>query len=203
MRGLSVAEADKKLREIHLSIGSVTYAPSDEYADGKIISQSPSSPEKASKGAKVDVVVSKNDGKKAKDAPSTIGQSLDTAITTLQNAGYSIGTINGIDPNKSNDMAKVTAQTPGSGNSVDLTIEYASSSSSASASTHTGTVNISIPGGASNQRVQIVVEDNNGSRTVYDRMQSGGDRVEKNVSGTGRTRVKVYINNALVQEEEL
>lgn len=203
LRGLSVAEADKKLREIHLSIGSVTYAPSAEYADGKIISQSPSSPEKASKGAKVDVVVSKNDGKKAKDAPSTIGQSLDTAITTLQNAGYSIGTINGIDPNKSNDMAKVTAQTPGSGNSVDLTIEYASSSSSASASTHTGTVNISIPGGASNQRVQIVVEDNNGSRTVYDRMQSGGDRVEKNVSGTGRTRVKVYINNALVQEEEL
>ena len=203
LRGLSVAEADKKLREIHLSIGSVTYAPSDEYADGKIISQSPSSPEKASKGAKVDVVVSKNDGKKAKDAPSTIGQSLDTAITTLQNAGYSIGTINGIDPNKSNAMAKVTAQTPGSGNSVDLTIEYASSSSSSSASTHTGTVNISIPGGASNQRVQIVVEDNNGSRTVYDRMQSGGDRVEKNVSGTGRTRVKVYINNALVQEEEL
>ena len=128
---------------------------------------------------------------------------MDTAITTLQNAGYSIGTINGIDPNKSNAMAKVTAQTPGSGNSVDLTIEYASSSSSASASTHTGTVNISIPGGASNQRVQIVVEDNNGSRTVYDRMQSGGDRVEKNVSGTGRTRVKVYINNALVQEEEL
>ncbi|MBF1344665.1 MAG: serine/threonine-protein kinase, partial [Megasphaera micronuciformis] len=127
--------------------------------------------------------------------------SLDTAITTLQNAGYSIGTINGIDPNKSNAMAKVTAQTPGSGNSVALTIEYASSSSSAS--THTGTVNISIPGGASNQRVQIVVEDNNGSRTVYDRMQSGGDRVEKNVSGTGRTRVKVYINNALVQEEEL
>lgn len=203
LRGLSVAEADKKLREIHLSIGSVTYAPSDEYADGKIISQSPSSPEKASKGAKVDVVVSKNDGKKAKDAPSTIGQSLDTAITTLQNAGYSIGTINGIDPNKSNAMAKVTAQTPGSGNSVDLTIEYASASSSSSASTHTGTVNISIPGGASNQRVQIVVEDNNGSRTVYDRMQSGGDRVEKNVSGTGRTRVKVYINNALVQEEEL
>lgn len=203
LRGLSVSEADKKLREIHLSIGSVTYAPSDEYADGKIISQSPSSPEKASKGAKVDVVVSKNDGKKAKDAPSTIGQSLDTAITTLQNAGYSIGTINGIDPNKSNAMAKVTAQTPGSGNSVDLTIEYASSSSSSSASTHTGTVNISIPGGASNQRVQIVVEDNNGSRTVYDRMQSGGDRVEKNVSGTGRTRVKVYINNALVQEEEL
>ena len=69
LRGLSVAEADKKLREIHLSIGSVTYAPSDEYADGKIISQSPSSPEKASKGAKVDVVVSKNAVRRQKMLP--------------------------------------------------------------------------------------------------------------------------------------
>ena len=203
LRGLTVSEADRKLREIHLSVGSVTYAPSDEYPDGKIISQTPSSPEKASKGAKIDVVVCKNDGKKAKDAPSTIGMTLDTAIQTLQNAGYTIGTISGIDANKSNNQAKVISQTPGSGNTVDLGIEYASGTSPSGGATHTGNVSISIPGGASNQRVQIIVEDDTGSKTVYDRMQSGGDNISKNVTGTGRTRVKVYINNALVQEEEL
>ena len=203
LRGLTVSEADRKLREIHLSVGSVTYAPSDEYPDGKIISQTPSSPEKASKGAKIDVVVCKNDGKKAKDAPSTIGMTLDTAIQTLQNAGYTIGTISGIDANKSNNQAKVTSQTPGSGNTVDLGIEYASGTSPSGGATHTGNVSISIPGGASNQRVQIIVEDDTGSKTVYDRMQSGGDNISKNETGTGRTRVKVYINNALVQEEEL
>ena len=203
LRGLSVSEADKMLREIHLSVGSVTYAPSDEYAEGKIIGQTPSSPEKAAKGAKIDVVVCKNDGKKAKDAPSTIGMTLDTAITTLQNAGYTIGTISGIDANKSNNQAKVTAQTPGSGNTVDLTIEYASADTPKSGTTHSGTVNISVPSGASGQHVQIVVEDDNGSRTVYDKMQSGGDNVSKSVTGTGKTKVKVYINNALVQEEEL
>lgn len=52
LRGLSVSEADKMLREIHLSVGSVTYAPSDEYAEGKIIGQTPSSPEKPPKAPK-------------------------------------------------------------------------------------------------------------------------------------------------------
>ena len=70
LRGLTVSEADRKLREIHLSVGSVTYAPSDEYPDGKIIGQTPSSPEKASKGAKIDVVVCKNDGKRPKTLPA-------------------------------------------------------------------------------------------------------------------------------------
>ena len=62
-------------------------------------------------------------------------------------------------------------------------------------------VNISVPSGASSQHVQIVVSDDNGSRVVYDRNQSGGDSISKSVSGTGRTRVKVYINNSLVQDQ--
>ena len=45
------------------------------------------------------------------------------------------------------------------------------------------------------------MSDDNGSRVVYDRNQSGGDNISKSVSGTGKTRVKVYINNSLVQDQ--
>lgn len=211
LRGLTVEEADKKLQEIRLSIGNVSYAESSEYGDGKIISQTPSAPQKAKKGTKIDVVVCKKGSseKSAKNAPNTSGMTLTDAIKTLEGAGYTVGTISGLDAAKDNSKAKVTTQTPKDGSTVDLSVIYPAAAATDSnqggetGTTRTGTVNISVPAGAANQHVQIVVDDENGSRVVYDRNQSGGDSITKNVSGTGKTHVKVYVNNVLVQEQNL
>ena len=134
---------------------------------------------------------------------------LDTAMKTLENAGYIVGNVTNLDASKDNALAKVVKQSPRSGNVVDLTVEYgAAAVSDGSANNqepagtpHYGTVNISVPSGASSQHVQIVVTDDNGSRVVYDKNQSGGDSITKNISGVGKTRVKVYINNSLVQDQ--
>lgn len=133
---------------------------------------------------------------------------LDAAVKVLQDAGYQVGNINNLDSSKDKSQAKVTSQSQ-SGDTVDLNVEYpASAAADANANnqepagtTHSGTVNISVPSGASSQHVQIVVTDDNGSRVVYDRNQSGGDSISKSVSGVGKTRVKVYINNSLVQDQ--
>ena len=49
LRDLTLDEAKKKLSEIGLTIGSVHYAESEKYENGKIISQSPASPRKVAK----------------------------------------------------------------------------------------------------------------------------------------------------------
>lgn len=226
LRDLTLDEAKKKLKEIGLKIGSVHYTESDTYADGKIVSQNPSSPQKVAKGTAIDVVVCrKGDSSKNKNAaktdanvPNTSGMPLDAAVQALENAGYSVGNVANLDSSKDSGQAKVTGQSVRDDKTVDLTVEYpaadTSSDTSSSGTTdsnannqepagtpHYGTVNISVPSGASSQHVQIVVNDDNGSRVVYDKNQSGGDSITKNVSGTGRTRVKVYINNSLVQDQ--
>jgi serine/threonine-protein kinase len=215
LRGLTLEEAEKKLDEIGLKVGKVTYSTSDNYDNGKIMGQSPLSPTKVEKGTKVNIVICRKSDTESKnktgDAPNTSGMTLDQAIKALEGAGYTIGTVNNLDASKDASAAKVTAQAGRDGNIIDLTVEYPDKTSSGAASDsntsqdtstpHSGTVNISVPAGASSQHVQIVVTDTNGSRVVYDRNQSGGDSITQNVSGTGKTRVKVYINNALVQDQ--
>ena len=143
--------------------------------------------------------------------------SLDAAVQALENAGYAVGNVANLDSSKDNGQVKVTGQSVRDDKTVDLTVEYPSAETTDSSVTgttdsnannqepagtpHYGTVNISVPSGASSQHVQIVVHDENGSRVVYDRNQSGGASITKNVSGTGKTRVKVYINNSLVQDQ--
>lgn len=215
LRDLTLDEAKKKLSEIGLTIGSVHYAESEKYENGKIISQSPASPRKVAKGSSVDVIICrkaerKNDAKNGQDAPTVSGMTLDTAMKTLENAGYIVGNVTNLDASKDNALAKVVKQSPRSGNVVDLTVEYGAAAAVPDGSAnnqepagtpHYGTVNISVPSGASSQHVQIVVTDDNGTRVVYDKNQSGGDSITKNISGVGKTRVKVYINNSLVQDQ--
>ena len=154
------------------------------------------------------------------EAPNTSGMSLDAAVKALESAGYSVGSVSNLDSSKDSSQAVVTGQTSEDGKVVNLSVEYPSSQSRQSSPSsssggsdgsannqepagtpHYGTVNISVPSGASSQHVQIVVSDDNGSRVVYDRSQAGGDNISKSVSGTGKTRVKVYINNSLVQDQ--
>ena len=215
LRDLTLDEAKKKLSEIGLTIGSVHYAESEKYENGKIISQSPASPRKVAKGSSVDVIIcrkaeKKNDAKNGQDAPTVSGMTLDTAMKTLENAGYIVGNVTNLDASKDNALAKVVKQSPRSGNVVDLTVEYGAAAAVPDGSAnnqepagtpHYGTVNISVPSGASSQHAQIVVTDDNGTRVVYDKNQSGGDSITKNISGVGKTRVKVYINNSLVQDQ--
>lgn len=212
LKGLTMDEAEKILKEIGLSIGKVKYEASDSVENGHIISQSPKSPNKVEKGTKINLVVcrkSSDETKQTKALPDTSGMSLDAAIKALQDAGYNVGNISNLDSSKDQSQAKVTGQSQ-QGDSVDLSVEYPAAAPAAdpnannqeqAGTTHTGMVNISVPSGASSQHVQIVVSDDNGSRVVYDRNQSGGDSISKSVSGTGRTRVKVYINNSLVQDQ--
>ena len=208
LTGLSLDDAEKILKEIGLTVGNITYAESDTYDNGKVIDQSPKSPDKVAKGTKVNLTVCKKSETNKKPLPDTTGMTLDAAVKALQGAGYSVGNIQNLDSAKDQSQAKVTGQIQ-NGNSIELSVEYPASADpnannqEQAGTTHSGVVNISVPAGASSQHVQIVVSDDYGSRVVYDRNQSGGDSISKNVSGTGKTRVKVYINNSLVQDQYL
>ena len=125
------------MKEIGLSVGKVTYKESAQYADGTIISQSPSSPKKVDKGTKVNLVVCrKSEAEKAaesaNEAPNTSGMTLDEAEKALESAGYSVGSVANLDASKDSSQAVVTAQAAGDGKVVNLTVEYPGSQSSQS-----------------------------------------------------------------------
>jgi len=223
LRGLTVDEATEKLKEIGLSVGNVRKSKSSSYKRNTIMSQNPASPKKVAKGTSVDIVVNDQDDADAgkntankndrKALPNVTGMSLEAAVKALESAGYSVGNVSNMDSSRNTSDAKVTNQNLADteAGTVDLNVDYSakaadqekSNNQESPGATHSGTVNISVPAGANSQHVQIIVNDDNGSRVVYDKNQNGGDSISRSVSGTGKTRVKVYVNGSLVQDQYL
>ena len=64
-------------------------------------------------------------------------------------------------------------------------------------------VSIVIPPGDKSQKVKIVVIDDQGVRTAYEKFHQPEEKVEVLIEGVGKTTVQVYISGELVKEEKL
>jgi len=61
-------------------------------------------------------------------------------------------------------------------------------------------VHVVVPEGEAGQRVRVVVIDEAGVRTVYEKQHDPGDQVDIVVLSRGYTIIQVYVDNTLVQE---
>ena len=188
-------------------IGKITAASDDSKEDGVILMQSPPGDSKVTKGATVDVTVNRVKSKKV-ELPNLVGMTVKDAKDALTSLGLNVGAISGA----GDDTAVITQQSPEAGSSLDantsvaLTAEAKKTTPASNNSGNNvtkGTVDITVPSGKANQAVRIVVSDDSGSRTVFDGTVQPGERIVKDVSGTGRVQIQVYLNGALVQDQTL
>lgn len=211
LKGLTVDQAKEKLKDLGINIGKITTKDDENSEDGVILSQDPTADSKVAKGSVVNITVNKKKIKKV-TVPSVIGMTLKDARAQLESAGLSVAQVNG----SMDEKAVVTAQNPFGGEvdqytGLTLTTKGAEeekksdtkSSTSSSNGKTKGTVDVTIPSGKQNQDIRIVVADDEGKRTIYDGTKHPGDRVVKEVSGTGDVHIQIYLNNVLVQDQTL
>ena len=141
------------------------------------------------------------------ELPNLVGMTVKDAKDALASLG-----LNAAISGAGDDTAVITQQSPEAGSSLDantsvaLTAEAKKAAPAANTSNSNvtkGTVDITVPSGKANQAVRIVVSDDSGSRTVFDGNAQPGERIVKDVSGTGRVQIQVYLNGALVQDQTL
>ena len=204
--GMTIDQARSRLKNLGLVIGKISAGTDDSEEDGVILMQSPPGDSKVTKGATVDVTVNRVKSKKV-ELPNLVGMTVKDAKDALASLGLN-ATISGA----GDDTAVVTQQSPEAGSSLDantsvaLTAEAKKAAPAANTSNSNvtkGTVDITVPSGKANQAVRIVVSDDSGSRTVFDGNAQPGERIVKDVSGTGRVQIQVYLNGALVQDQTL
>lgn len=204
--GMTIDQARSRLKNLGLVIGKISAGTDDSKEDGVILMQSPPGDSKVTKGATVDVTVNRVKSKKV-ELPNLVGMTVKDAKDALASLGLN-ATISGA----GDDTAVITQQSPEAGSSLDantsvaLTAEAKKAAPAANTSNSNvtkGTVDITVPSGKSNQAVRIVVSDDSGSRTVFDGNAQPGERIVKDVSGTGRVQIQVYLNGALVQDQTL
>lgn len=201
LKGLTLDQAKERLEKLGLQLGAVENGNDSSEPENVILSQSPSPSSKAKKGTVVNVVV--NAGKKKTSVPNVIGMTLNDARTALANAGFSVGNVSTNDNSAVDGSDTVVTQDPAGGSSssaesVNLTVRGQSRKQ-----TKSGTVSVSIPNSGGNKKVDIVVSDDNGTRTAYSSTVAPGSRISQNVSGTGNVRVQVLIDGSVVQDEQL
>lgn len=205
--GMTLDQARTRLKSLGLVIGKITTASDDSKEDGVILMQSPPGDSKVTKGATVDVTVNRVKSKKV-ELPNLVGMTVKDAKDALTSLGLNVGAISGA----GDDTAVITQQSPEAGSSLDantsvaLTAEAKKTTPASNNSGNNvtkGTVDITVPSGKANQAVRIVVSDDSESRTVFDGTAQPGERIVKDVSGTGRVQIQVYLNGALVQDQTL
>lgn len=204
--GMTLDQARSRLKNLGLVIGKISAGTDDSKEDGVILMQSPPGDSKVTKGATVDVTVNRVKSKKV-ELPNLVGMTVKDAKDALASLG-----LNAAISGAGDDTAVITQQSPEAGSSLDantsvaLTAEAKKAAPAANTSNSNvtkGTVNITVPSGKANQAVRIVVSDDSGSRTVFDGNAQPGERIVKDVSGTGRVQIQVYLNGALVQDQTL
>lgn len=204
--GMTIDQARSRLKNLGLVIGKISAGTDDSKEDGVILMQSPPGDSKVTKGATVDVTVNRVKSKKV-ELPNLVGMTVKDAKDALASLG-----LNAAISGAGDDTAVITQQSPEAGSSLDantsvaLTAEAKKAAPAANTSNSNvtkGTVDITVPSGKANQAVRIVVSDDSGSRTVFDGNAQPGERIVKDVSGTGRVQIQVYLNGALVQDQTL
>lgn len=201
LKGLTLEQAKERLDKLGLTLGAVENGNDPDKPSNVIISQSPDSGSKATKGTRVNIVINM---KQKTSVPNVIGMSLSDARNTLLSKKLSVGTINSTDGTSADDAsAVVTAQDPAGGESTSSDVVNLTISGKKKAQTKTGTVNISIPKGGSSRQVEIYVTDDTGKHTAYSAKAAPGTTVSKDVSGTGNVHVQVVIDGSVVQDREL
>lgn len=207
LTGMTLDQAKSRLKSLGLVVGKITTASEDGKEDGVILMQSPPGDSKVTKGTTVDVTVNRVKSKKV-ELPNLVGMTIKDAKEALSALGLAVGPIGG----SSDDTALVTQQSPEAGSSLDantavsLTGEAKKETTTQPANSNAvtkGTVDITVPSGKANQSVRIVVSDDAGSHTVFDGTAQPGERIVKDVSGTGKVQIQVYLNGALVQDQTL
>ena len=200
LKGLTLEQAKERLDKMGLTLGAVENGNDPDKPSDVIISQSPESGAKATKGTRVNIVINM---KQKVHVPNVVGMTLADARNTLLSMKLSVGTINASDGTSTDDSnAIIISQDPAGGEStssnvVNLTVGKKKSQ------TKTGTVNISIPKGGNARQVEIYVTDDGGKHTAYSGKAAPGSTVSKDVSGSGNVHVQVVIDGSVVQDREL
>lgn len=115
LRGYTYEEAEQELESLGLEIEKGNEVFSDEYEEGRIVSQSPKPDMEVKKGKSIRVNISKGSGMET--VPNVIGMTESQAREALEAKGFQLGRVT--EEESSQVAGTVVRQSPGSGTEAD------------------------------------------------------------------------------------
>ncbi|MBV9079987.1 MAG: PASTA domain-containing protein [Elusimicrobia bacterium] len=200
VNGKRLAEAQSLLAAEGIQLGAVTEAYSPDQVKGIVLEEHPSSGTIVTKGAMVDLEVSKGPPPSGLPVvPDFTGKSSDEASKWAASAN--------VKANMKEDAQAVGApgtvvrQEPAAGQPLlegqdfNLTIVPIVSSGTASR------LSFDVPSDVDEATVRVMARDNRGESQVYEGKHKGGSKVELPIAINTTTRFRIYVNDVLQEEK--
>lgn len=198
----TVRKAEILLQRAGLTLGSVEKKYSMKYARGTIISQEPSAEAIVEKDSIVNVTVS--EGSPPQELvlmPDFIGKNIVEAKKWLEERDI---TANIVEEQSSLPEGSICSQMPppdtliNSATQIELVV-----STSKEEKTIGQRFYYEIPQGSSKSHVKIMMIDDFGEREIFNNVQSPGSKIDIPIRKSGKAKIRIFINNILVEEQLL
>lgn len=199
VRTLALREAELTLRNAGFIIGRIEEVNDKTFPNNTVIDQNPRSPAQIKKTQKIDLIVCRIE--KMVELPDFTGSRLSSVKKQLVDLNLKEGKITEVAGTKS--KGTIVRQSPEAGTEVKEGSAVNFTVSKGPVDRKAETIQFKVPKGSSKQLVQIIVTDESGRDTIYERTHKSGDRINKRVVGYGNVRVQIYVDGVLIQEEYL
>ncbi len=203
--GKDEREVSIALHEADIIQGKIEYQYTSKIPKGEVITQNPVANTQVKSGTTVDLVYSKGPEPIMGTVPNLIGISSDEAERRLLAENFVLGDI--VEAESTRFKAgKVVKQDPvpgtqiSEGSPINLTV---SSGLRNPKGLEVKSFNIEgiVSSGPYEQRIQVVVTDDNGREVIYDRVHHPEDKFSiKNINTVGPTLLQVYNDGELIEE---
>lgn len=214
----ALIEARLIIDRARLQIGELREAFDEDVKGGFVISQNPQPGARLERGSPIHLVVSK--GPQRIQMPLLVGRSLTEARRMLQELGVTLAAVKTV-PTADMNPETIVDQSPSPGTrirsqdavTVTVTVRPGQETTPPPSPVVTAQpqrppspeekltrVQLVVPGGDQEQEVKIVVIDERGVQSVFQKTLAPGDRVDERIRSRGFTIIQVFIQNKLVQE---
>jgi serine/threonine protein kinase len=214
----SLIEARLLIEQARLAVGELREQYDEEVRGGFVVTQDPQPGARVERGRPIHLVVSK--GPQRVEMPPLVGRPLRDARRMLEELGITLSEVR-TSPTTDLEPGIVVDQTPPAGRRVRPTdrvtvvvtvrpgeegtppptpVVTAQPQAPSGEDEKATRVQLIVPAGEAEQVVRIVVIDEQGMRTVFERRLAPGARVTEVIRTRGYTIIQVYIQNRLVQE---
>lgn len=208
LTGMTIREAEVLLDNQNLKFGKREFTYNENVAEGIIISQSPEPETEIGVDALINIIISQGPQPVMIVMPNLFGLDKQTALARLISRGLQAGKLDE-ELTRRFKAGQISNQeyTPGTeipeNSKVNLTVSQGLINTE-NAEIQSVLVRInSVSAGPQEQRIKIIVFDNNGRDVVYDRVHSPGDRITQSVNSVGPTTIEVYSDQELLEKYKI
>ncbi|MDI6641266.1 MAG: PASTA domain-containing protein [Elusimicrobiota bacterium] len=203
--GQSVKIAELTIRRNQLAIRTKTQVYSLKFSKDTVVSQTPSAGSIVEKNTPVDFTISLGAPPEGIILmPDFVGKNITEATNWLsrENLNFELKEeISETTPTTPTDIVLGQSPQPDTVLTGEVPIEITVSRTKA---TLVGEIfSYEIPRGTKEQNVRLVLIDEFGEREIYSGVQPAGAKLQLPISKKGKAKIRVFINNILVEEKEL